>query len=456
MTPVGGSHGEMDETPRLSDADLERLLAGKAPLGGDEAPELRQFFQDLRSRYTTEAPASVQQEHLARIVAAARRAHSPQTKSPWQPAAALTSGGSGDGRPPWRRKIVLSSIFGSITTKILLGVVAAAAATGGLAAAGALPTPVQNAVASAAGGVGVNLPNPQETTAAAEAQGQKVVTAVTDLVNHVSDTDQQTASLTSDAIESSTTCTQNVSSTASALSGLSATTFADAQSLAARATALAQESVGCGLDKDADSVTATAHESVTGTVHSDITAAGAAIASAVQSCAGPLKSAIQTLVSAALSGKSTTDIANLTTDAKAVATAAETCATDIATALNGLHLTPIRVPTSLPTGAPKLTLPFTFPTIRPTALPTALPTGLPGNLSSLADPSQWLKLLSQIPGVPTAPVNGSANSSTGFGSWTGMTGSWTGTTWNPYTGSSSDGSHSGDSISGSSSGSRHH
>lgn len=455
MTPVGGSHGEMDETPRLSDADLERLLAGKAPLGGDEAPELRQFFQDVRSRYTTEAPASVQQEHLARIVAAAR-AHSPQTKSPWQPAAALTSGGSGDGRPPWRRKIVLSSIFGSITTKILLGVVAAAAATGGLAAAGALPTPVQNAVASAAGGVGVNLPNPQETTAAAEAQGQKVVTAVTDLVNHVSDTDQQTASLTSDAIESSTTCTQNVSSTASALSGLSATTFADAQSLAARATALAQESVGCGLDKDADSVTATAHESVTGTVHSDITAAGAAIASAVQSCAGPLKSAIQTLVSAALSGKSTTDIANLTTDAKAVATAAETCATDIATALNGLHLTPIRVPTSLPTGAPKLTLPFTFPTIRPSALPTALPTGLPGNLSSLADPSQWLKLLSQIPGVPTAPVNGSANSSTGFGSWTGMTGSWTGTTWNPYTGSSSDGSHSGDSISGSSSGSRHH
>ena len=448
----------MDDTPRLSDADLERFLAGKAPLGGDEAPELRQFFQDVRSRYTTEAPASVQQEHLARIVAAAR-AHSPQTKSPWQPAAAHPSGGSGDGRPPWRRKIVLSSILGSITTKILLGVVAAAAATGGLAAAGALPTPVQNAVASAAGGVGVNLPNPQETAAAAEAQGQKVVTAVTDLVKHVSDTDQQTASLTSNAIQSSTTCIQNVSSTASALTGLSATTFAGAQSLAARATALAQESVGCGLDKDADSVTATAHEAVTGTVHSDIATAGAAIAGAVQSCAGPLKSAIQTLVSAALSGKSATDIANLTTDAKAVASAAETCATDIATALNGLHLTPVTVPTSLPTGAPKLTLPFTFPTIRPTALPTALPTGLPGNLSSLADPSQWLKLLSQMPGVPTPPATGSAsaNTSTGFGSWTGMTGSWTGTTWNPYAaGSSSDGSHSGDSTSGSPSGSRHH
>ncbi|HLI56790.1 MAG TPA: hypothetical protein VKY26_07100, partial [Actinomycetota bacterium] len=428
-----------------------RLLAGKAPLGGDDAPEIRQFFQDLRSRYKTEAPASVQQEHLARIVAAAR-AHNPQATPPWQPAGARAGSGSGDGRPPWRRKIVLSSIFGSITTKILVGVVAAAAATGGLAAAGALPTPVQNAVASAAGGVGVGIPNPQASaSAAALAQGQKVVSAVTNLVKQVSDTDQQTASLTSNAIQSSTTCTQNVAGTASALSGLSATTFSGAQSLAARATALAQESVGCGLpDADADAAaTATVHASVTGTVHSDALAAGKAIAGAVQSCAGPLKSAIQTLVQAAISGKSASDIANLSTDAKAVATAAQACAEDIAAALKGLNLTPIPLPTALPTGGPKLPLPFTLPTIKPTGLPTITATahtgaGL-GSGSALTDPSQWLKLLSQLPGLPTPSADGSASvgASTGYGSWTGMTGSWTGTTWNPYTGSGSDGSKSG-------------
>ncbi|MGH2719600.1 MAG: hypothetical protein ACRDJU_13630 [Actinomycetota bacterium] len=455
----------MDDTPRLSDADLERLLAGKAPLGGDDAPELRQFFQDVRSRYTKEAPASVQQEHLARIVAAAR-ARSPQTTSSWQPAAARASAGSGDGRPPWRRKIVLSSIFGSITTKILIGVVAAAAATGGLAAAGALPTPVQNAVASAADGVGVSIPNPQSSaTAAAVAQGQKVVSAVTALVKRVSTTDQQTAGLTSDAIQSSTTCTQNVASTASALSGLTANSFSAAQSLAARATALAQESVGCGLPGNAAVVTGTVHTSVTGTAHSQLPAAGKAVAGAIQSCAGPLKTAIQTLVTAAISGKSSTDITTLTTDAKAVATAAQTCAQDIATALKGFNLTPITLPTALPTGGPKLPIPFTLPTIKAPTLPNITATvhagtGL-GSSNPLTDPSQWLKLLSQLPGFPTpsatgsASVNTSASTSTGTGSWTGMTGSWTGTNWNPFSGSGSKGSTSSTSNS-SSNGNQHH
>lgn len=440
MRSGGGSQGEMDDTPRPSDADLERLLAGKAPLGGEDAPELRQFFQDVRSRYLKEAPASVQQEHLARIVAAAR-AQSPQAKSPWQPAAASARAGSGDGRPPWRRKIVLSSIFGSITTKILLGVVGAAAATGGLAAAGALPAPVQNAVASAAGGVGVNIPNPQASaTAAAAAQGQKLVSTVTNLVKQVSDSNQQTASLTSNTIQASTTCAQNVASTAAELSGLSATSFSSAQSLAARATALAQESVGCGLPATEAAVTGTVHTSVTGTAHSDIPAAGKAIAGAIQSCSGPLKSAIQTLVTAAISGKSSTNIANLSTDAKAVATAAQNCATDLATALKGI--TPITVPTALPTGAPKLSIPFPIPSFKVPTLPKVTATvnaGTGGTTPSLTDPSAWLKLLSQLPGVPTPTTGGSTspNTSSGFGSWTGMTGSWNGTSWNPFSGSSS-------------------
>ena len=50
----------------------------------------------------------------------------------------------------------------SITAKVLLGTVAAMAATGGAAAANVLPDPVQAVVSDAAAVVGINLPSPDD------------------------------------------------------------------------------------------------------------------------------------------------------------------------------------------------------------------------------------------------------------------------------------------------------
>jgi hypothetical protein len=432
LTARSGNSDEMDDTAPISDTDLERLLRGKPPAGGDDAPELRQFFQDLRSKYTAPAPPSVQQAHLAAMMEAAKAHHHHQARqpvtAPWQPPA----GPSEDRRPRWRRKLVWSSVFGSVTAKVLVGVVAAAAATGGLAAAGSLPRPVQNAVASAAGGVGVSIPDPA-ATAAAQAQAQKVASTVSTLVQQVATEDQHSTSLTAAAVQSSSTCTQNVSSIAAALSGSRADTFATAQTLAARAAALAQESVGCGLPAATTSDATATHTAAA------IPAAGPVIAGAIQRCASPLKTAIETLVQQAIATKSPAQVVALSDDARAVAGAARTCADDIAAALAAVAPASIPVP---PAPAAPMTVPPIPAAVRPTTATPASPAPTtPASSSATASPftsaTTWLKLLSSVPTGRTATVPNSSGypgttTTEGNGSWAGMTGSWSGSSWSPY------------------------
>ena len=147
---------------------------------------------------------------------------------------------------------MFGSIFGgSITAKVaIIGVVAATAATGGLAAAGSLPRSLQSAVAGAAGNVGVRLPNPQAAAQAdAQVQAGKVASTVESLVQEVATAAERPLKLTTSTVASTRACTQNVSAIASQLleSAAGAGGPALAQSLAERATALAQESVGCAL-----------------------------------------------------------------------------------------------------------------------------------------------------------------------------------------------------------------
>jgi hypothetical protein len=434
LTASSGNSGEMDDTPPISDNDFERLLRGKPPAGGDDAPELRQFFQELRSKYTAPAPPSVQQAHLAAMMEAAeghRHHHARQpVTAPWQHPAAPSE----DRRPRWRRKLVWSSIFGSVTAKVLVGVVAAAAATGGLAAAGSLPRPVQNAVASAASGVGVSIPDPAATTAA-QMQAQQVATTVNTLVQQVATIDQRSTSLTTAAVQSTNTCTQNVSSIATALSGSRADTFAAAQTLAARAAALAQESVGCGLPAATTSHATTTHAAT------PVPAAGPVIAGAIQQCASPLKTAIETLVQQAIATKSPAQVVALGDDARAVAGAARTCAGDIATALAAVS--PATIPV-LPAPAARMTVPPTPASVHPiTATPASPAPTIPAIPSGMASPftsaATWLKLLSSLPtgGTGTSQDSSAYPATTTpepNGSWAGMTGSWSGTSWSPYSG----------------------
>ncbi|MGH2689755.1 MAG: hypothetical protein ACRDKW_13265, partial [Actinomycetota bacterium] len=156
MSIPDGYQGEMDDVEGLSDSTLDRLLAGRAPADEDRLG-LSRFAQDLRAAYV-EAPApAVAEEHIAAMVADAARLHS----TPMQPSAppALLAGLAAL-LPTLRRKVVLSGFFGSITAKVVAGTVAAAAATGGLAAGNHLPAPAQTVVAEVGSLVGLDFPMP--------------------------------------------------------------------------------------------------------------------------------------------------------------------------------------------------------------------------------------------------------------------------------------------------------
>lgn len=58
---------------------------------------------------------------------------------------------------------MLKPLLASVTVKIMAGTFAAAAATGSLAAAGALPQPAQHAISKAAGEVGISVPSPDDS-----------------------------------------------------------------------------------------------------------------------------------------------------------------------------------------------------------------------------------------------------------------------------------------------------
>ena len=436
MSPGDGCSDEMDDVTRMSDADIERLLTGKAPLDGEDAPGLTSFFADLKGRYVAEPPPAVRQAHLAKMFDAARLPNTQLRPTP-RPGAETGS----PGRSPWRRKVVFSSLFGTLAAKILAGVVAAAAATGGLAAAGALPGPVQNIFASAAGGVGVSIPHPSVSASASaqfqseEHQAQQVASTVGTLIDQVTTNAAGPSKITSAALDTASTCTQNVTTLAGDLlhnvDGV--LNSAGAQSLAARATALAQESVGCALP-DTTTVSSTVK------VPPVITNAAATIGTAIQGCAGPLKSAIETLVQAAIKAKTSAQIQALTQDAKAVATAAQDCASALAGALKSLAPTLPKIPTST-VGNPLSGLLSLVPNLPKLPAITGGASGGAGvtatvpNPASLFDPSAWLKLLSSLPKGFTGGAGVTGTASTG---WTGITGSWNaGGSWNPFTGSGS-------------------
>ena len=461
----------MDDVARMSDADLDRLLAGGAPAGGpvrgparrEDVEGLQGFFQDLKGRYVEDPSPAVEEAHLARIVNAARL-HTDQMRPALKP-----SGDAGQSRrPQWRRKIVLSSLFGSLTAKLVAaGALAATAATGGLAAAGALPSPVQQAVAGAAGDVGVNLPNPAASEAAvasAQQTAQKVASTVDALAQQVSTAAENPASFGAGAVQSARDCTQNVTTIAAQLAGTAAgaTTPALAQSLAGRATALAQEALGCALPARASAPVASGPKapetdaSETEAPETDASAgtAAKAISGAVHDCAAKLRASIETLVRTALTARTPDQIQTLVSQARAVTDAALGCAQSVGTALKGIATTrPVPLPTSTSTSTSTMPLSSVLKLIPGAtrlvpSLPAADSVKAANGTPNVKGP-WWTSFLSSIPSSVPAPANSGVSgtaSAGGAGTWAGMTGSWNSSgSWNPYQlgkGSSQD-SHEG-------------
>lgn len=168
MSGFGADYPEMRDRPSLSDQDLDRLLAGKVPDGADPLDrELAIFAQDVRAAFVEPPDPAVARQHLAAALAVSRLKSGPAEEPAQVPAAPWwrRSPSGSAGQAKWRRRTVFSSMFASLTAKIVGLAVAAAAATGGLAAAGSLPGPAQQAVASVASTVGINLPTPHHDDA---------------------------------------------------------------------------------------------------------------------------------------------------------------------------------------------------------------------------------------------------------------------------------------------------
>lgn len=185
----------MRDHRKLSDQDIDRLLAGKAPSGGNKADqELAAFTRAVRAAFVEAPSPGIERSHLAAAMEVSRlntdkgdpvarpasKAHGPDPQA--------------SGLPKWRRRTVLSSLFASLFAKIAGAVVVALAATGALAAAGALPAPAQQAVATVASTVGITLPSPHSIHASTnDAAPTSTVTGTVSVTGTVTGTVTSTA-----------------------------------------------------------------------------------------------------------------------------------------------------------------------------------------------------------------------------------------------------------------------
>jgi hypothetical protein len=149
---------------RMSDWDLDRLLAGKAPEGDEELEELAAFLREVKAAHLKFPPESMEARQLAAILEAAQL-----LSDKGEPVVRPASKAPGPDRqasrlPSWRRKPVFSTIW----AKVAVASVAAVLLCSGLAVAGALPDPLQTAAANAAGEVGVSLDNPGDVDEAGD------------------------------------------------------------------------------------------------------------------------------------------------------------------------------------------------------------------------------------------------------------------------------------------------
>ena len=136
--------GGTDMTRRGRDQEHERMLEG----GTD--PAFDAFADALRS--PDEIDPTLATAHIAAAASLARETPAPVTDR--SPVVAF----------PWYRRVVVRGAGLGLTAKLLLGGAVAVAATGGAAAGGILPDPVQGVIADTVSHVGIHIPNPRLTT----------------------------------------------------------------------------------------------------------------------------------------------------------------------------------------------------------------------------------------------------------------------------------------------------
>lgn len=156
----------MGRISRLSDQELDRLLAGKVASGNGDLEELAAFIRDVRGRFGEPPSAETAARHLAAIVEAAHFTGEGEETTARQEREGSAADRERSGQPRSRRKLMLRNPFSPLRAKLAVAVTAVGllllSAFGGVAYAGALPDPVQGAVADVAGTIGISLPGSGE------------------------------------------------------------------------------------------------------------------------------------------------------------------------------------------------------------------------------------------------------------------------------------------------------
>jgi hypothetical protein len=156
---------EMSNFFNISDSELEEISAGQIGSEDDRLGDVAQFVDDLKGAFP-EAP--IDHCEAANVAAMMQAAHLMADKgepvarpaSKADGSAEQTSGLPNPGRVPMYKQILATrgAKLATITTALLL-------AFSGVAIAGGLPDPVQDAVANTAEQVGINLPGGDDEAA---------------------------------------------------------------------------------------------------------------------------------------------------------------------------------------------------------------------------------------------------------------------------------------------------
>ncbi|CAN5893013.1 hypothetical protein BH23ACT12_BH23ACT12_10730 [soil metagenome] len=140
----------------ISDSDFDKVIAGKAT-SDPEAAEFKRILAQVNSAYVSPIPPASESRHLSAIQQANRSLAAKPSGAPAGLRSILE---------PWRsfgaaiRRSGYAHLSGATAVWAVVVALFMVSATGGLAAAGALPDSLQSAVSNAAAAVGINVPKP--------------------------------------------------------------------------------------------------------------------------------------------------------------------------------------------------------------------------------------------------------------------------------------------------------
>lgn len=153
MSDLDAYSSDMGWPKKLRDEELDQVLAGSYDGEDPALDDLAVFSRDAQAALSGVPGVATRRAHLAAMAEVAE-------KLDGGPVAASTP--VADRFRIRRWKLVLAQLLATLTAKVAVTGVAVAAATGGLAATGALPEAAQDALANAAAKVGIELPGGDE------------------------------------------------------------------------------------------------------------------------------------------------------------------------------------------------------------------------------------------------------------------------------------------------------